>query len=267
MTADRDAARSASDSCRCVCPCAGESPLSRCRTPGLHPGCARRHRLLRHLVTWDLLFVGAIFSVGFLPALLRNCAFEIRSVRGPQVALRHVLRFEWCAAIARTELAGAAAGDVTKNAAEGAEAFPAGLEGDVRDGYVGVPKQSLRSFDPTREQVTMRRDAECLLEGAREVRRGDATHPRQSPHRPLLVRGSVHAILGPQQSPQQFGILCHSRTLTDQTGRVVVGTQTSCPTRVGVTDNELGGAPKVTTTTKSHLSCHPLASAFTAESP
>ncbi len=57
------------------------------------------------------------------------------------------------------------------------------------------------------EQVAVRRDAEGLLEGSREVGLGDAAHARQPPDRPLLVRGGVHPVLGAQQAAQQRRIL------------------------------------------------------------
>lgn len=89
-------------------------------------------------------------------------------------------------------------GDVTKGAPEGAEALPARLKSDLGDREVGVPKQRRRPLDAPREQVPVRRDAEGLLEGTREVGLGDTAHPRQSPDRPLLVRGGVHPVLGAQ---------------------------------------------------------------------
>ena len=64
--------------------------------------------------------------------------------------------------LARADRARALAGDVAEGAPERAEALPAGLEGDLGDGQVGVAEQRRRPLDAPREQVAMRRDAEGL---------------------------------------------------------------------------------------------------------
>ena len=53
----------------------------------------------------------------------------------------------------------------------------------------------------------MRRDAESLLERAREVSLGNMTDTRQPPDGPVLVRGGVHPVLRTQQAAQQLGVL------------------------------------------------------------
>ena len=54
------------------------------------------------------------------------------------------------------------AGNVAKDAAERTQARPAGLEGDVGDGQVGVAQQRGRLFDPPRQEVAVRGKAERL---------------------------------------------------------------------------------------------------------
>ena len=53
----------------------------------------------------------------------------------------------------------------------------------------------------------MWRQAEGILERAREVRLGDAAHAREPFDRPLLVRGGIHAVFRAQQPAQQLGVL------------------------------------------------------------
>ena len=122
----------------------------------------------------------------------------------------HVFELVRSGLLARPELTRALAGDVAERAPERAQAAPARLEGDLRDGQVGVAEQRRGPLDSPREQVPVRRDAEGLLEGPREVGLGDAAHARQPPDGPLLVRGGVHAVLRAQQAPQQLGVLAHA---------------------------------------------------------
>lgn len=65
----------------------------------------------------------------------------------------------------------------------------------------------------------MRRDAEGVLEGSREVRLGDAADARQPKDRPFLVRGGIHPVLCAQQTAQQFRVVpgCHERTIVTNT--------------------------------------------------
>jgi hypothetical protein len=141
---------------------------------------------------------------GGLPAsLLRNCGDEVGPVRGAQEAGRHALRFVRPRPHAGAYLAGTLAGDVPEHAPESAEALPACLEGDRGDGQAGIAQQRRRALDAPCQQVTMRWQAEGLLEGTCEVGRGDATHPREPLHRPGLLRGGVHAVFRAQQATQQ----------------------------------------------------------------
>lgn len=108
---------------------------------------------------------------------------------------------------ARPDRAGALASDVVERAPERAQAPPARMERDLRDGQVGVAEQCGRPLDAPGEQVPVRRNAESLLEGSREMGLGDAAHAREAPDGPLFVRGAVHPVLCAQQSAQQLGIL------------------------------------------------------------
>jgi len=150
------------------------------------------------------------YTGGHAASLLRNCGAEVRALRGTEEAGRHVaqpcrIRPRRGAHRART-----AAGNVAEDAPEGAEAAPAGIEGNVGDGPVGIAQQCHRPFDAAREQVAMRRHAEGLPEGAREVRRRHAAHARQPRYRPVLLRGRVHAVPGAQQAAQQIRGLCRA---------------------------------------------------------
>jgi len=128
-------------------------------------------------------------------------------VRGADDACRHGFqRFRSCPC-AGADGARTLPRDVAERPPERSQALPTGLEGDFDDGHFGVPKQRHRTLDAPRQQVTMRRHAECLLERAREMRLGYAAHFRQPPDRPGLVRGAVHAIFRAQQAPQEFRVL------------------------------------------------------------
>jgi hypothetical protein len=96
------------------------------------------------------------------------------------------------------QIARAFAGDVTKGAAESAEAAPARVEGDFADRHLRVAQQRLGLLDAAREQVAMRRQAEGFLELPREMRRRQMAHPGQARHRPLFLGRGVHAVLGAQ---------------------------------------------------------------------
>jgi len=136
--------------------------------------------------------------------LLRNCHDEIGAVRGGQKARRHHPALLRRGACALADGSRTGAGDVVKDASEGSQTFPAGLECDVGDGQISVAQQGHGALDAPREQIAMRWHAESLPERAREVRRRYPAHPREPLHRPLLVRVRVHAIPGAQQPPQQF---------------------------------------------------------------
>src|SRR5262245_34528938 len=137
--------------------------------------------------------------------LLRNCDREIGPVCGAQDTHRNALELAGPHSRTLSDRARVLAGDVAEGAAEGAETAPAGFERDVGDRPIRVAQQRGGSLDTAREQVTVRRQAECLLEGAREVRLGYAAHLREAAHGPLLVRGAVHAVLRAQQAAQQLG--------------------------------------------------------------
>jgi hypothetical protein len=117
--------------------------------------------------------------------------------------------------LARPELAWAFAGDVAEDATECPEAVPAGLEGDLGNGMVGVAQQRLRALDPARQQVAVWRQAKGRFERSCEVGLGNATDPRQPRYGPLLMRGGIHPILCAQQPAEEcripIGFGCHTR--------------------------------------------------------
>jgi len=53
---------------------------------------------------------------------------------------------------------------------------PSRVEGNLGNGPIGVAEQRRSPLDAPREQVAMRRHAEGLLEGAREMGFGDSAH-------------------------------------------------------------------------------------------
>ena len=128
-------------------------------------------------------------------------------MRGAQVAGGYAIECMRSGFLACPQFPRALAGDVAENAPEGSQAFPSRLERDVGDGHIGVTQQRLGSLDSPREQVAVRRQAERILEGAREVSPGDAAHARQPLDRPVLVRGDVHAIFRAQQASEKLRIL------------------------------------------------------------
>ena len=69
-----------------------------------------------------------------------------------------------CGPFTRTKLARAFARDVPEDSPERPEAVPPGLERNVDDRLIGVAQQRLRSLDPPREEVAMRRNTERFLE-------------------------------------------------------------------------------------------------------
>ena len=126
---------------------------------------------------------------------------------GADEAVRHLLERMIARLLSRTKLARAFAGYVAEDAPERAEAVPSRLERDLDDREVGVAEQRLGPLDAPSEQVAVRRHSECLLEGAREVRLGNAADARKASDWPFLVRGSVQSVLGAEQPTQQRGIL------------------------------------------------------------
>lgn len=147
------------------------------------------------------------YTAGHPASLLRNCDREVGPVCGPQQAGGHAVRLVCRRLRAGADRARALAGDVAKDAPERAQALPAGVEGDLGDGPIGVAQQRRRPLDAPRQQVAVRRDAESLLERSGEVRRGHAADARQASHGPVLVRGGVHPVLRAQQAAQQPGVL------------------------------------------------------------
>ena len=113
------------------------------------------------------------------------------------------------------DCARAFAGYVAEGTSERSQTFPARVEGNLGDGPIGVAEQRRSPLDAPREQVAMRRYAEGLFERSREMGLGDSAHSCQPLHRPVLVRGGVHSVLRAQQPPQQFGILAHAPSFTD----------------------------------------------------
>ena len=97
--------------------------------------------------------------------------------------------------------------DVAEDPAEGAQAVPTGLEGDVDDWEVGVTEQGPGALDATGEEVTMWGETERGLEGSRKVRCGDTAHASELVHRPWTLRIAVHGILGSEKPSQQCRVL------------------------------------------------------------
>ena len=94
------------------------------------------------------------------PALLQNCDVQVRPRRGLDHAGGHLPQPVHPGPRRLAHGAGAAARDVVEDAAEGAQAFPAGRVGDLGDGQARVAQQRDGLLDAPRQQVTVRRQAE-----------------------------------------------------------------------------------------------------------
>jgi hypothetical protein len=128
-------------------------------------------------------------------------------VRGHEEAGGHAVEIARRGSLALPDRAWVLAGNVAEGAAESAQALPPGLEGNLGDGEIGIAEQRGRALDTPREQVTVRRQAEGLLERSREVGLGDAAYLRKTAHRPVFVRGGVHPVFCAQQAAQQCRVL------------------------------------------------------------
>ena len=121
---------------------------------------------------------------------------------GAHEALRHMLPNVRNRPFARSKLSRALTGDVPENPSKGSKTVPAGSERDLCNGQLGVAKQRCGSLHTAREQVAVWRQAEGLLELAREVRDRDRAHLCQPVDGPLLMGRAIHPIFRTQQSPQ-----------------------------------------------------------------
>lgn len=130
-------------------------------------------------------------------------------MRGADIAMGHALKIVLGCSLAHAELGGTFAGDILKSPAECAQAVPAGLECDVDDRQIGVAQQCFCPLDPPRQQVAMWRQAKGFLEGPREMRFGYSADRGQPLDRPLLLRGSIHAVLRAQKAAYERYILSH----------------------------------------------------------
>jgi hypothetical protein len=110
---------------------------------------------------------------------------------------------------ARTHITRRLAGDIAEGATERTQAAPPGTKRDVDDRQIGVAQQRGGLLDTPRQEIAMRRQTESRLEGPREMRLRHATHLRQPLHRPNVVRGGVHPVLGAQQAPKEKSIHTH----------------------------------------------------------
>ena len=123
---------------------------------------------------------------------------------GPHHALWDMLATVWHGSLACSETSGGLTRDVAENAAECPQAFPAGSKRDFRDRLIGVTEQRDGSLDPACEQISVRRNAKGLFEGAREMCLRNSAHLRQSVDGPFLLGGSIDSIFRSQQASQQF---------------------------------------------------------------
>src|SRR4029078_7497957 len=136
-------------------------------------------------------------------SLLRNCAREIRAVRRAHDAGGRVRERVRQRALAGSKYARALADDVAKRAPEGAETLPSGVKSDLGDRQGCIGAQRGCSLDAPAQEVSMRRDAERLLERSREVGFGHAAHACEPPYRPWLLRRNVPGGLRTPQTAQK----------------------------------------------------------------
>jgi hypothetical protein len=109
-------------------------------------------------------FFGRSYTARHAASLLRNCDPEVGPVRGAEEAGGHGTKLARRGPRAYADRARVLAGDDAEDAPERAQARPAGVEGDLGDGQIGVAEQRRRPFDAPREQVAVWRNAEGLLE-------------------------------------------------------------------------------------------------------
>jgi len=148
--------------------------------------------------------------------LFQHGCVQAGALRGACVAFRHTGRRRLGCTLTLAHSARAVTGDVTEDAAKGAQAAPPGLRGDFGHRQIGITQQRHRSFDAAAEQIAVRRQPEGLLERAGEVRWRHCTDLSQARDRPFLMAGPIHPVLGTQQAPQQFGALVHGITTWDR---------------------------------------------------
>jgi hypothetical protein len=84
--------------------------------------------------------MGLLYIARFQAPLLRNCDCEIGALHGADDAARHPAELRCERPRGRAQRAGIPPGDVAKDAAESAEALPSGIECNVGDGQISVPK-------------------------------------------------------------------------------------------------------------------------------
>jgi len=85
-------------------------------------------------------------------------------VRGAEDAIRYAADPVRRSACPRPDRTRVLAGDIAKDAPEGAKALPARAQSDFADGQVSVAQQCCSLLDAPREQVAVRWDAEGLFE-------------------------------------------------------------------------------------------------------
>src|ERR1700690_2992224 len=96
-------------------------------------------------------------------SLLRNCDRPLGPVRGTDEAGGNAPELPGCGPRPCPDRARALAGDVAEGASECSQTFPAGVEGYLGDGPIGVAEQCRGALYAPREQVTMRRYAKGLF--------------------------------------------------------------------------------------------------------
>jgi hypothetical protein len=99
-----------------------------------------------------------------LPALLRNCYFEVGPLRRTDEAVRDLLKILRSRLHPPPQLARTLAGHIAERATESAQAVPARLERDFNDRQVRVAQQRGSALDTTRQQVAMWRYSEGVPE-------------------------------------------------------------------------------------------------------
>src|SRR6266498_4258423 len=122
-------------------------------------------------------------------------------------------------------LRGRDADDLAKRATERSQAAEADVQANVGHTALGLTQQEHRTFDAPPLQIAVRRLAECLFEGADEVRLGDDGDAGQVRNVERLRIGAVHRIARPQHAsvalfdrPTHQAQLDHVRTSSIRPG-------------------------------------------------
>lgn len=83
--------------------------------------------------------------------------------------MRHVLKRMHDGLLLLSADGGRISRHISKCAREGTQAIPSDREGNLGNSHIGISQQGLGPFNASGQQISVRRNAEGLPEGSREV--------------------------------------------------------------------------------------------------